>query len=232
MQTTQVDYRNGPLFPMILRFSIPAAISLLITAVYNIVDRIFVGNWVGTSALAGLSVCFPLSYMMMAFGLMCSAGGISQGIQPILGNNYGSGNYKRVMQTFYQATALSVGITCLIWVAVLVFPKQILAAFGGTQEMFDIGVEGLRINFCITPVLGFVMLATTFFQSINRPVPSVLISLLRQVLFLVPFLYLLPLVWQINGIFFAQPISDLLATLLSLVLILREQRRMYAKLPA
>ncbi len=449
MQTTQVDYRNGPLFPMILRFSIPAAISLLITAIYNIVDRIFVGNWVGTSALAGLSVCFPLSYMMMAFGLMCSAGGatcfslfsgqgdhkrmnrtfgnafvlacffevllsvflllltdpllqlfgvtdtaypyavvyyrivalgclfqglsqvfcdfvrvsgkpilgmcvtgigavtnilldavfvigfhwgvagaalatvigqclsatfgaflvlsgrtlvkvspaifrlqekmsgnilscgfafwvaqmamgfislvynsqlgryggdiaisvyavissimtfvimpasgISQGIQPILGNNYGSGNYKRVMQTFYQATALSVGITCLIWVAVLVFPQQILAAFGGTQEMFDIGVEGLRINFCITPVLGFVMLATTFFQSINRPVPSVLISLLRQVLFLVPFLYLLPLVWQINGIFFAQPISDLLATLLSLVLVLQEQRRMYAKLPA
>ena len=449
MQTTRVDYRNGPLFPMILRFSIPAAISLLITAIYNIVDRIFVGNWVGTSALAGLSVCFPLSYMMMAFGLMCSAGGatcfslfsgqgdhkrmnrafgnafvlacffevllsvflllltdpllqlfgvtdtaypyavvyyrivalgclfqglsqvfcdfvrvsgkpilgmcvtgigavtnilldavfvigfhwgvagaalatvigqclsatfgaflvlsgrtlvkvspaifrlqkkmsgnilscgfafwvaqmamgfislvynsqlgryggdiaisvyavissimtfvimpasgISQGIQPILGNNYGSGNYKRVMQTFYQATALSVGITCLIWVAVLVFPQQILAAFGGTQEMFDIGVEGLRINFCITPVLGFVMLATTFFQSINRPVPSVLISLLRQVLFLVPFLYLLPLVWQINGIFFAQPISDLLATLLSLVLVLQEQRRMYAKLPA
>lgn len=59
MQTTQVDYRNGPLFPMILRFSIPAAISLLITAVYNIVDRVFVGNWVGTSALTGLSVCFP-----------------------------------------------------------------------------------------------------------------------------------------------------------------------------
>lgn len=360
MNNTQLDYRNGPLFPMILRFSIPAAVSLLITAVYNIVDRMFVGNFNGTSALAGLSVCFPLSYMMMAFGLMCSAGGstcfslfsgqavtnilldalfiivfdwgvagaaaatvtgqifsalfgaflvlgghsqvrvsrdifrprkrlsanilscgfafwvaqmamgfislvhnsqlgryggdiaisvyavissimtfvimpasgISQGIQPILGNNYGSGNYKRVMQTFRLATALSVGVTCVIWLAVLVFPRQILAAFGGTQEMFDIGVTGLRINFCITPVLGFVMLATTFFQSINRPVPSVLISLLRQVVFLVPFLYLLPLVWQINGIFFAQPISDLLTTVLSVVLVWQEQRRMYAKLPA
>lgn len=449
MHNTQVDYRNGPLLPMILRFSVPAAVSLLITAIYNIVDRMFVGNFNGTSALAGLSVCFPLSYMMMAFGLMCSAGGstffslfsgqgeidrrnrafgnafvlvcgfevlltvflllfpdpllqlfgvtetaypyaiqyyrivalgclfqglsqlfcdfvrvsgkpilgmcvtgigaltnivldalfiivfdwgvvgaatatvigqmlsagfgaflvlgghtlvrvspasfrpqkrlcgnilscgfafwvaqmamgfislvynsqlgryggdiaisvyavissimtfvimpasgISQGIQPILGNNYGCGNHKRVMRTFWLATSLSVGITCVIWLAVLLFPRQILAAFGGTQEMFDIGVTGLRINFCITPVLGFVMLATTFFQSINRPVPSVLISLLRQVLFLVPFLYLLPLVWQINGIFFAQPISDLLATVLSLVLVWQEQRRMYQKLPA
>lgn len=62
---------------MFLKFSIPAAVSLLITAIYNIVDRIFVGNFNGTSALAGLSICFPLSYMMIAFGLTCSAGGSS-----------------------------------------------------------------------------------------------------------------------------------------------------------
>ena len=72
---TANSFATGKLFPMILKFSIPAAISLLISAIYNIVDRIFVGNFVGTSALAGLSICFPLSYMMMAFGLMCSAGG-------------------------------------------------------------------------------------------------------------------------------------------------------------
>lgn len=59
MKTKNVDYLNGKLFPMILKFSIPAAISLLITAIYNIVDRMFVGNFNGTSALAGLSVCFP-----------------------------------------------------------------------------------------------------------------------------------------------------------------------------
>lgn len=63
----KTDFLNGRLAPMILKFSIPAAISLLITAIYNIVDRIFVGNFNGTSALAGLSICFPLSYMMMAF---------------------------------------------------------------------------------------------------------------------------------------------------------------------
>lgn len=70
-----VDFQQGKLLPLILKFSIPAAISLLITAIYNIVDRIFVGNYNGTSALAGLSICFPLSFMMVAFGLTCSAGG-------------------------------------------------------------------------------------------------------------------------------------------------------------
>ena len=443
MNETKVDYLNGKLFPMILKFSIPAAISLLITAIYNIVDRMFVGNFNGTSALAGLSVCFPLSYMMMAFALMCSAGGstffslfsgqnepekmnrsfgnamvlvcvfeimlsalllifpnpvlkifgvtetaypyailyyrivalgcvfqglsqlfcdfvrvsgkpvlgmcvtgigavtniildavfiiifdwgvigaagatvigqifsalfgaylvfgnrtqvkisknifhldkelclqiiscgfafwvaqmamgfislvynsqlgkyggdiaisvyavissimtfvimpasgISQGIQPIIGNNYGSGNYKRVISTLYQATIFSVSITCFIWFIVLVFPNQILAAFGGTEEMFRIGISGLRINFCITPVLGFVMLATTFFQSINRPTPSIIITVLRQIIFLVPFIYILPILFEINGIFFAQPISDLLATALSVLLVLKEKKRM------
>lgn len=441
MITKNVDYLNGKLFPMILRFSIPAAVSLLITAVYNIVDRMFVGNYNGTSALAGLSVCFPLSYMMMAFALMCSAGGstffslfsgkketdkmnksfgnamvlvcifevllsvalllfpnpilkifgvtetaypyavsyyrivalgclfqglsqlfcdfvrvsgkpilgmcvtgigavtniildavfiigfdlgvigaaaatvigqvlsavfgaylvfgnrtqvcisnkifrlekrlclqiiscgfafwvaqmamgfislvynsqlgkyggdiaisvyavissimtfvimpasgISQGIQPIIGNNYGAGNYKRVMSTFWKSTLFSVSITCIVWLTVLLFPRQILAAFGGTEEMFSIGVVGLRINFCITPVLGFVMLATTFFQSINRPNPSIVITLLRQVVFLVPFIYLLPIFFEMNGIFFAQPISDMIATLLSMYLVLNEQK--------
>ena len=443
MNETKVDYLNGTLFPMILRFSIPAAISLLITAIYNIVDRMFVGNFNGTSALAGLSVCFPLSYMMMAFALMCSAGGstffslfsgqnepekmnqsfgnamvlvcvfeiilsislllfpnpilrvfgvtetaypyailyyriaalgcifqglsqlfcdfvrvsgkpvlgmcvtgigavtniildavfiivfdwgvigaasatvmgqilsalfgaylvfgnrtqvkiskdifhlnkelclqiiscgfafwsaqmamgfislvynsqlgkyggdiaisvyavmssimtfvimpasgISQGIQPIIGNNYGSGNYKRVISTLYQAAVFSVSITCFIWIMVLVFPKHILAAFGGTEEMFRIGISGLRINFCITPVLGFVMLATTFFQSINRPAPSIIITVLRQIVFIVPFIYILPILLEINGIFFAQPISDLLATALSVLLVLKEKKRM------
>lgn len=75
MNTKTVDYLNGKLFSMILKFSVPVAVSLLITAVYNIVDRMFAGNFNGTSALAGLSVCFPLPFMMMAFALMCSAGG-------------------------------------------------------------------------------------------------------------------------------------------------------------
>lgn len=443
MNTKSVDYLNGKLFPMILRFSIPAAVSLLITAVYNIVDRMFVGNYNGTSALAGLSVCFPLSFMMMAFALTCSAGGstffslfsgkneyekmnqsfgnslvmvcifeillsavlllipdyflnifgvtetaypyaiayyrmvalgcvfqglsqlfcdfvrvsgkpllgmcvtgigavtniildalfiivldwgvvgaagatvtgqvisaffgaylvfgnrtqvriskkifrmekklcfqiiscgfaffvaqmamgfislvynsrlgkyggdlaisvyavissimtfvmmpasgISQGIQPIIGNNYGSGNYKRVLSAFWQAVLFSVSLTCIIWLIVLIFPKQILAAFGGTEEMFQIGITGLRINFCITPALGFVMLATTFFQSINRPVPSIIITILRQIVFLVPFIYVLPFIFDINGIFFAQPISDMLATILSFYLVWKEKNRM------
>ena len=64
------QFSQGKLFPLILKYSIPAAISLLITAIYNIVDRIFVGNFNGTSALAGLSICFPLSYKRCAESIL------------------------------------------------------------------------------------------------------------------------------------------------------------------
>lgn len=163
---------------------------------------------------------------IMTFVIM-PASGISQGIQPIVGNNYGAGDYRRIMSTLYQASGLSVGITCVIWVAVMLFPRQILMAFGATEEMLAIGIPGLRTNFCITPILGFVMLATTFFQSIAKPLPSIIITFLRQILFLIPFLYLFPALWGINGIFAAQPVSDALALVLSLILVARERNCMY-----
>ena len=162
----------------------------------------------------------------MTFVIM-PASGISQGIQPIVGNNYGAGDYRRVMSTLYQASGLSVGITCVIWVAVMLFPRQILMAFGATEEMLAIGIPGLRTNFCITPILGFVMLATTFFQSIAKPLPSIIITFLRQILFLIPFIYLFPALWGINGIFAAQPVSDALALVLSLIPVVRERNCMY-----
>ena len=94
--------------------------------------------------------------------------------------------------------------------------------------MLEIGVAGLRTNFCITPILGFVMLVTTFFQSIAKPIPSIVITFLRQILFLIPFIYVFPMLWDINGIFVAQPVSDALALILSIVLVVREQRQLYS----
>ena len=194
----------------------------LISLVYNSQ----LGKYGGDTAISVYAVVASI----MTFVIM-PASGISQGIQPIVGNNFGAGNYKRVMATLYQASAFSVGITCIIWLIVLLFPKSILLAFGATEEMLQLGIVGLRTNFCITPILGFVMLATTFFQSIAKPIPSVVITFLRQILFLIPFIYIFPILWGINGIFVAQPVSDGLALILSIILVAREQRHLYKRLP-
>lgn len=101
----------------------------------------------------------------------------------------------------------------------MVFPSAIIKIFGGREELMTIGVTALRWNFAITPILGYVMLCTTFFQSIGRPNPSIVISLLRQVVALVPFIYILPIFLGVNGIFMAQPISDIIALVICVVLI-------------
>lgn len=192
----------------------------LISLVYN--SRL--GEFGGDTAISVYAVVASI----MTFVIM-PASGISQGIQPIVGNNYGAGEYRRVMSTLYQASALSVGVTCIIWVIVMCFPSAILSAFGASEEMLAIGVPALRTNFCITPTLGFVMLVTTFFQSIAKPVPSIVITFLRQILLLIPFIWYFPLIWDINGIFMAQPVSDAVALVICAVLVAREQRVLRAK---
>lgn len=192
----------------------------LISLVYN--GQL--GKYGGDTAISVYAVVASI----MTFVIM-PASGISQGIQPIVGNNYGAGQYRRVMQTLYLASAVSVAVTCVIWLVVMLCPQAILLAFGATEEMLQIGVPGLRLNFCITPILGVVMLVTTFFQSLNKPLPSIVITFLRQILFLIPFLYLFPLVWGIHGIFVAQPVSDALALVLCIVLVAQEQHLLNRK---
>ena len=192
----------------------------LISLVYNSQ----LGKYGGDTAISVYAVVSSI----MTFVIM-PASGISQGIQPIVGNNFGAGNYRRVMATLYQASAFSVGVTCVIWLIVMLFPEAILLSFGASEKMLKIGVTGLRTNFCITPVLGFVMLVTTFFQLIAKPLPSIVITFLRQILFLIPFIYIFPMVWGMNGIFAAQPVSDTCALILCIVLVVRQQRQLYRK---
>ena len=191
----------------------------LISLVYNSQ----LGRYGGDIAISVYAVVASI----MTFVIM-PVSGISQGIQPIVGNNFGAKNYKRVMAALYQASAFSVGITCIIWLIVMLSPEAILLAFGASDEMLEIGVSGLRTNFCITPILGFVMLVTTFFQSIAKPVPSIVITFLRQILFLIPFIYIFPVIWDMNGIFVAQPVSDALALILSAVFVVKEKRQLYS----
>lgn len=166
---------------------------------------------------------------VMTFVIM-PASGISQGIQPILGFNYGRGLGERVKKVFIQASFLSVGVTAVIWAGAQLFPAWIIRMFGGGEELLKIGVPALRANFIFAPVLGFVMLATTFFQSIGKPTASSIITLVRQVAALIPFLYIFPIFLGTIGIFYAQPVSDFIATGISIVLMAKEFRNLQENL--
>ena len=230
MHNTQVDYRNGPLLPMILRFSVPAAVSLLITAIYNIVDRMFVGNFNGTSALAGLSVCFPLSYMMMAFGLMCSAGGST-----FFSLFSGQGEIDRRNRAFGNAFVLVCGFEVLLTVFLLLFPDPLLQLFGVTETAYPYAIQYYRIVALGCLFQGLSQLFCDFVRVSGKPILGMCVTGIGALTnILLDALFIIVFDWGVVGAATATVIGQMLSAGFGafLVLVWREQRRMYQKLPA
>lgn len=150
--------------------------------------------------------------------------GISHGLQPILGYNYGAENYERVNESL----RLSLIITTIFGVAGLVllsvFPGTFFSLFSTDTDLISSGSSALRIIILASPLIGLNVVGTTLFQSVGKARPSFILSLCRQILFLIPLAILLPKYFDLTGVWIAFPISDLMAALLSMFLVWREYR--------
>ena len=142
MQTTHVDYHNGKLFPMILKFSIPAAISLLITAIYNIVDRMYIGHIpeTGAMALTGVGVCMPLIMIVTAFAAFVGYGGA-----PRASIFMGKGDHTSAEKTLGNCFVIQILISILLTAALLLWNRDFLMAFGASENTIQYGVDYMNI---------------------------------------------------------------------------------------
>ena len=207
MKTT-VDFQNGKLLPIILHFSIPAAISLLITAIYNIVDRIFVGNFVGTSALAGLSICFPLSYMMMAFGLNCSAGGST--LFSIFG---GRNEEERMNLSFGNAFVLAVISELFLTLVLLLFADPILRVFGVTETSYEYAITYYRIVALGCVFQGLTQLFCDFVRVSGKPFWGMCVTGIGAITnIILDALFVAGFHWGVAGAAWATVIGQILST--------------------
>lgn len=154
--------------------------------------------------------------------------GISQSCQPIFGYNFGSGNYKRVKETYKQAAII---VTCISTVAFLIFqfaPHQVLEIFQqGNELYFDFGTSYLRVFMACIFINGITILTASFFPSIGKARMGMLASLCRQVLFQLPLILILPRFFGLglNGVLYAGPIADVAAAVLASLLVWREIRK-------
>lgn len=137
--------------------------------------------------------------------------GVTQGMQPILGFNYGAGNWSRVKRTLYTGIWFGVAITTVGWVITELFPAPVSRMFTVDDTLIDIAVRGFRIYFLFFPVVGCQIIIQNFFQSVGKPKISIFLSLTRQLIFLIPFLLILPKYFGIDGVWGAMASSDLLA---------------------
>ena len=205
---TNIDFQHGKLFPMILKFSIPAAISLLITAIYNIVDRIFVGNFNGTSALAGLSICFPLSYMMMAFGLTCSAGGST-----LFSLFAGKNDKEHMNQTFGNSFVLVCISEIFLTVILLVFADPILKIFGVTDTAYEYAITYYRIVSLGCLFQGLTQVFCDFVRVSGKPIMGMCVTGIGAVTnIILDAVFVAGLDWGVAGAAWATVIGQILST--------------------
>ena len=151
--------------------------------------------------------------------------GFNQGMQPIAGYNFGARQYSRVKKVFLL-TALWATAVCVFWFAASeFFPSLMVGIFTNDPELIAIADKGLRVMNPVVLIVGWQMVSTNFFQSLGMVKKSIFLSLSRQLLFLVPLVYILPLFYDVHGVFLAFPCSDTLACIATLILIHRLFRK-------
>lgn len=165
--------------------------------------------------MAALGITMKTSQLITSIAM-----GIASGVQPILGYNYGSRQYDRVKQTF----KISIGTCTVIMFAALfvfqVFPEAIIHIFGQESELYmEFAVKCFRIYLLACFMIPFGMVIGIFYQAIGKPVPAMAISLSRQIVFLIPAMFILSAVWGIDGLLWSGPVSDMLSGVVAILVV-------------
>lgn len=156
--------------------------------------------------------------------------GICQGMQPILGYNYGSGQLNRLFKTLAWASGSAVIITTIGCLIGAFEPRPIAAMFMQDPAQIEGAVNCLHITTLTFWMVGFQIVGTNFFQSLGMAGKSVFLSLTRQIIFMIPLLIILPPHFGLNGVWMAYPISDLVATIVTAIMLVVELRRIRRKI--
>ncbi len=168
--------------------------------------------------LAACGIVMKTNGILMSFVI-----GISQGMQPIVGFNYGARNFDRVKRVLRLALISNVVISFIFWFLFEFETGMVLSIFGSQDDLyFEFAQKFMRIFLAMSLCNGIQIIASGFFSSIGKPLKGMVLSLTRQVLFFIPGAILLGMLFGLNGVMFAGPISDTVALIVAIVLLGKE----------
>ncbi|MBR5703379.1 MAG: MATE family efflux transporter [Bacteroidales bacterium] len=152
--------------------------------------------------------------------------GINQGMQPIASYNYGAGKGKRVKEVYWLSVKCATAVCLAAFVVSEFLPGPAVSMFTNDPTLKGLAVHGMRMMNFLFPIIGFQIISTNLFQCLGMVKKSVFLSLSRQLIFLLPALYLLPLAFGIEGVWLSYPVSDVLAFTCTVILIIRLIRQL------
>ncbi len=202
--------------------SIGAAPCIVNTAgcAINAVINNTVYNYGGDTGVAAIGIFTSYTQLIISFVM-----GVCMGMQPIVGYNYGARRYDRLKRVFWLSALVSTVVCVIGALGAQLFPEAISRMFTNDGILIDAGNMVLRLTSLAFWMVGFQIVATTFFQSLGEAGKSIFMSLSRQVIFLMPLLFTLPHLLGYRGVWLSFPVSDVCATIVSVMLLVMQIRK-------
>lgn len=154
--------------------------------------------------------------------------GIAQGFQPIAGYNYGAKRFDRVKTSLWTAALTAFSIALFGYAFMMLLPRLSMGFFTSDAALISSSARVLRIVVLFIPFAAIQITGSVYFQSVGKATEALVLSLSRQFLLLIPFVLILPRFFGLNGVWMAFPVADLLSTVITVTLLLREVRRLGA----
>ena len=152
--------------------------------------------------------------------------GFNQGMQPIAGYNFGARRYSRVKEVFFLTSKWATGVVFIGFIISVFFPNLAVSAFTDEPQLKEMAGHGLQTMNILFPIIGFQMVTTNLFQCLGMVHKSIILSLSRQLLFLVPSVFLLPILFDVDGVWYSFPLSDFLASILTVIFLISLVRKL------
>jgi putative MATE family efflux protein len=161
--------------------------------------------------------------MVMVFFMFVM--GVTQGMQPIVGYNYGAKKYDRMLRCVWISIAVATSILLFGWSLSMLFPHQMARIFTTDPTLLDMAAHGIVLDMLVFFVVGSQAVITNFFQCIGKVKISIFLSLSRQLIFLLPMAFVFPYFWGLDGVWYAMPASDFVAFVITIPILIWHIRK-------
>lgn len=196
-----------------------AAGSVMMIALNTMLIRFGSDFYVGVFGIVQRIIMFTMMPMI----------GVVQGMQPIVGYNYGAKQFVRLRETVSLGLKLVTTISIIMFILLMSFPQWFMMIFTSDQAVINAGVDSMRIMFAAAFLIGIQIVSGGLYQALGKAKQAMILSLSRQVLFLIPLFLILPHFFGLNGVFLAFPIADIFSFTLAVILLYRDRATFFLK---
>ena len=198
-----------------LTLGFPSLIAQLSSGIVMIVFNAIILKLEGNTGVAAYGVVANISLVIVAVFT-----GIAQGVQPLISTFYGGGNDKQARTVLRYAMTTMLTISCAVYLLIFVFAQPITAVFNSENntELQRIAVQGLKLYFLSVVFVGYNSILATFFTSIEKALPALILSVLRGLILIIPIAFFLSALWEMTGVWLTYPITEFLVALLGFIM--------------